>query len=131
MSFQIDSLCSSQSNALPNKPTADARIKKRVRKPFGPKAVSAVATFLASGLFHEICNYFTFDTFPGETVLFFLSHGLATVLYSYLSRYHPGVLRPIPRWAGILLVNAFALMTAPLFTGPFVSLPALSNEDDR
>lgn len=61
-----------------------------------------------------------FSGATGETLLFFLAQGAATIAYSYLKRTQPGLVNATPRWLGVTIVNIFAFATAPLFCGPFL-----------
>lgn len=65
-------------------------------------------------------NELSFGGATGENLLFFLVHGLATVFYSFLKKNYPHIPHQCPRWLGVVLVNAFAFATTPLFTQPFI-----------
>lgn len=101
-------------------PNGEKSAEVKQRGAFIPKAIAALATFVASGLFHEVMNNFAFRSPFGENLAFFATHGLATIFYSYLHRYHRGVLRAVPRWMGVALVNGFAILTAGIFVGVFI-----------
>lgn len=65
-------------------------------------------------------NALAFSGASGETVLFFLSQSVLTVTYSYIARNHPSLPRDCPRPLGIVIVNIFSFLTAPLFCVPFL-----------
>lgn len=65
-------------------------------------------------------NALAFSGASGETVLFFLSQSLLTVSYSYIARNYSALPRNCPRWLGVVIVNFFAFLTAPLFCVPFL-----------
>lgn len=61
-----------------------------------------------------------FSGATGETLLFFLVQGAATIAYSWLRRTFPSLVKACPRWLGVVIVNICAYATAPLFCGPFL-----------
>lgn len=65
-------------------------------------------------------NALAFNGASGETILFFLSQALLTVSYSYIVRNYPSLPRNCPRWLGVVIVNIFSCLTAPLFCVPFL-----------
>ena len=46
----------------------------------------------------------------------FLAHAAATILYTMILRNYPAAARNTPWIVGFLIVNAFSIITAPLFT---------------
>lgn len=65
-------------------------------------------------------NLIAFRGATGETLLFFLVQGAATITYSWLRRTCPSLVKACPTWLGIIIVNIGAYATAPLFCGPFL-----------
>jgi phosphatidylglycerophosphatase A len=65
-------------------------------------------------------NHLAFNGMTGENLTFFLLHGLATIFYSYLKKYHPSVCDRTPSWMGIAIVQLFNIITTPLFVLPFI-----------
>ncbi|ORY70770.1 hypothetical protein BCR35DRAFT_354501 [Leucosporidium creatinivorum] len=130
--FKNDYLSETEHSDSPSRASSPERLERKLIKkklppgskrkpsPFLPKAMAAVLTFGASGVFHEYMNMIAFDGATGETLLFFLAQGAATVAYSWLRRTYPSLVEACPRWLGVVFVNIFAFETAPLFCGPFL-----------
>jgi len=97
-----------------------AQEKKKSTKTFARKAAAAAFTFFISGASHEFMNHMAFDGLSGLNLAFFLAHAAATILYTMILRNYPAAARNTPWIVGFLIVNAFSIITAPLFTVPFL-----------
>jgi len=71
-------------------------------------------------LLQRYMNLIAFNGATGETLLFFLVQGFATIAYSWLRRTFPSLVKACPRWLGVVIVNIWAYATAPLFCEPFL-----------
>lgn len=92
-----------------------------VRARFGA-AAGIVATFLVSGLMHEVILYcMTLERPTGEVTLFFLVHGVCTVAEAKAGKagwwrpLHPVV--AVPMTIGFVVVTAFWLFLPALLRG--------------
>ncbi|CEH18852.1 hypothetical protein CBOM_05556 [Ceraceosorus bombacis] len=113
---------------------AQPQAKPAKRSPFLPKAVAAVVTFAASGIFHEHITYSTMGQADGMNFLFFVLNGLATVASTWFRRTYPDINNKIPTIVAVLLLHSFFLAVVPLFcnifikTGFFIQMEALKYE---
>lgn len=95
-------------------------------------SISAICTFALSALLHEFMAWAMLtETIPFEQSLFFLSHGLMTILEVLVSKCNTGLGRKIESWIGkeskdsifritsIIIAWTFFLWTSSIFLGSF------------
>lgn len=83
------------------------------------KCCGALATFLVSGLMHELIVYYITDEVTGEMILFFLLHGAFVTVESVLRG--RGLLRGVPALVSVPFVVGTTFLTAHLlFFPPFM-----------
>ncbi|WFD27693.1 hypothetical protein MNAN1_002697 [Malassezia nana] len=85
---------------------------------FAKTSLTALATFLVSGLFHEFLLYCATPGLFGWQTLFFVLNGVLAVLSNALARYAPGVVRCTPIPVRFALLVLFACVTSHLFFIP-------------
>lgn len=85
------------------------------------RAVALLATFLVSGLIHELIFYYINKSrATGEVTAFFILHGFATAMEVFVRRSFPSQVR-VPRAISIILTMTFLYTTAA-----WLFMPALS-----
>ena len=82
------------------------------RLPYSSAKIGALASFIVSGLLHAHVASAAFGASPFLPFMFFLLHGIACCV-EVMCPFTP------PKFAGILLTQAFLLITGPFYIGLF------------
>ncbi|KQJ83187.1 probable long-chain-alcohol O-fatty-acyltransferase 5 [Brachypodium distachyon] len=97
-------------------------VYRPVRARLGSAAAGVLATFLVSGLMHELMfSYITLRPPTGEATAFFALHGACAVAEAWWAR-HEAWWRP-PRWAATPLALAFVAVTGFWLFFPPITRP--------